>query len=141
MDIHASTASLMFDVPVNEVTPDMRRIAKILNLGISYGLGGDMEHTHLLNNHGGILTHDHEADPTHYPPPPSLGQQALAAQRRYLQLLREMTPEQFVEYHGASHAERDERSPDPDFVPASDLVQEGEPIHTPFFCKEHCSHG
>ena len=37
-DIHSSTASLMFEVPVNEVTSDMRRIAKILNFGVIYGL-------------------------------------------------------------------------------------------------------
>ena len=37
-DIHASTASLMFEVPINGVTPDMRRISKILNFGVIYGL-------------------------------------------------------------------------------------------------------
>ena len=37
-DIHSSTASLMFDVPVNEVNSDQRRIAKILNFGVIYGL-------------------------------------------------------------------------------------------------------
>ncbi len=37
-DIHSSTASLMFEVPVNEVTTDQRRIAKVLNFGVIYGL-------------------------------------------------------------------------------------------------------
>jgi len=37
-DIHASTASLMFEVPINDVTSDMRRIAKVLNFGVIYGL-------------------------------------------------------------------------------------------------------
>ena len=37
-DIHASTASLMFEVPINEVDSDMRRIAKVLNFGVIYGL-------------------------------------------------------------------------------------------------------
>ena len=37
-DIHSSTASLMFEVPINQVTADMRRIAKILNFGVIYGL-------------------------------------------------------------------------------------------------------
>ena len=37
-DIHASTSSLVYDVPISEVTPDMRRIAKVLNFGILYGL-------------------------------------------------------------------------------------------------------
>ncbi|CAI8012446.1 DNA polymerase I, partial [Geodia barretti] len=37
-DIHAATASLMNDVPINEVTSDQRRIAKVLNFGVIYGL-------------------------------------------------------------------------------------------------------
>jgi DNA polymerase-1 len=37
-DIHSSTASLMFDAPIGEVTPDQRRIAKILNFGVIYGI-------------------------------------------------------------------------------------------------------
>ena len=37
-DIHSATASLMFEVPVNEVDSEMRRIAKVLNFGVIYGL-------------------------------------------------------------------------------------------------------
>ena len=37
-DIHASTASLMFEAPLNEVDSEMRRIAKVLNFGVIYGL-------------------------------------------------------------------------------------------------------
>ena len=37
-DIHASTASLMFDVPLIDVVPDQRRVAKVLNFGVIYGL-------------------------------------------------------------------------------------------------------
>ena len=37
-DIHASTASLMFDVSVNDVDAEQRRIAKVLNFGVIYGL-------------------------------------------------------------------------------------------------------
>ena len=37
-DIHSATAALMYDVPVDEVTWDMRRIAKVLNFGVIYGL-------------------------------------------------------------------------------------------------------
>ncbi len=37
-DIHSSTASLMFDVPLNQVSSDQRRIAKVLNFGVIYGL-------------------------------------------------------------------------------------------------------
>jgi DNA polymerase-1 len=37
-DIHAATGSLMFEVPINQVTPDMRRVAKVLNFGVIYGL-------------------------------------------------------------------------------------------------------
>ena len=38
-DIHAATASQMFDVPINEVGAEQRRIAKVLNFGVIYGLG------------------------------------------------------------------------------------------------------
>ena len=37
-DIHSATASLMYDVPMGQVTGDMRRIAKVLNFGVIYGL-------------------------------------------------------------------------------------------------------
>lgn len=37
-DIHSSTASMMFDIPLTEVGYDERRIAKILNFGVIYGL-------------------------------------------------------------------------------------------------------
>ena len=37
-DIHASTASLMFAVALNEVDAEQRRIAKVLNFGVIYGL-------------------------------------------------------------------------------------------------------
>ncbi len=36
-DIHAFTASLVFDVPLKHVTPDMRHKAKAVNFGILYG--------------------------------------------------------------------------------------------------------
>ncbi len=38
-DIHAATASQMFSVPINEVDGEQRRIAKVLNFGVIYGLG------------------------------------------------------------------------------------------------------
>ncbi len=37
-DIHSATSSLVYDVPIGEVTDEMRRIAKILNFGVLYGL-------------------------------------------------------------------------------------------------------
>jgi DNA polymerase I len=37
-DIHATTAARVFDVPLNEVTPAMRRKAKEVNFGIMYGI-------------------------------------------------------------------------------------------------------
>ena len=36
-DIHSATAALMFDVPINEVGAEKRRIAKVLNFGVIYG--------------------------------------------------------------------------------------------------------
>lgn len=38
-DIHARTASVVFGVPQEEVTAQMRRQAKVLNFGIIYGMG------------------------------------------------------------------------------------------------------
>ena len=37
-DVHAATASKIFHIPVSEVTPDQRRIAKTANFGIMYGI-------------------------------------------------------------------------------------------------------
>jgi DNA polymerase-1 len=37
-DIHARTASEIFDVPIEKVTPSMRREAKVINFGIIYGM-------------------------------------------------------------------------------------------------------
>lgn len=37
-DIHAATASDVFGVPEDQVTPEMRRLAKTVNFGIIYGL-------------------------------------------------------------------------------------------------------
>ena len=37
-DIHAATAAKVFDVPLEEVTPDLRRHAKAINFGIVYGI-------------------------------------------------------------------------------------------------------
>lgn len=38
-DIHAATASAVFNVPEKEVTKEMRRRAKVINFGILYGMG------------------------------------------------------------------------------------------------------
>jgi DNA polymerase-1 len=37
-DIHAVTASVVFNVPLESVTPDQRRAAKVANFGVLYGL-------------------------------------------------------------------------------------------------------
>jgi DNA polymerase-1 len=39
-DIHASTAAAIYGVPLPEVTPDQRRVAKMTNFAISYGVTG-----------------------------------------------------------------------------------------------------
>ena len=38
-DIHAATAAEVFQVPLAEVAPTMRRAAKVINFGIIYGMG------------------------------------------------------------------------------------------------------
>ena len=38
LDIHASTASQAYGVPLDKVTADMRRVAKVLNFGVAYGV-------------------------------------------------------------------------------------------------------
>ena len=37
-DLHDATSSLVYEVPIDQVTEDMRRVAKILNFGVLYGL-------------------------------------------------------------------------------------------------------
>ena len=38
VDVHAATAAKIFGIPVEEVTPEQRRIAKTANFGIMYGI-------------------------------------------------------------------------------------------------------
>ena len=40
LDIHAMTASEMFDVPLTQMTPEIRRQAKAINFGVIYGISG-----------------------------------------------------------------------------------------------------
>ncbi|ARU01984.1 DNA polymerase I [Yoonia vestfoldensis] len=40
IDIHAMTASEMFDVPLDQMTPEIRRQAKAINFGVIYGISG-----------------------------------------------------------------------------------------------------
>jgi DNA polymerase-1 len=48
-DIHASTASRLFNVPLPEVTPQQRRLGKTINFGVAYGISdwGVSERTEL----------------------------------------------------------------------------------------------
>ena len=39
-DIHAATAAQVYDVPMDAVTAEQRRIAKVLNFGVIYGVSG-----------------------------------------------------------------------------------------------------
>ncbi|MGI8587457.1 MAG: DNA polymerase I [Chloroflexia bacterium] len=38
-DVHAATAAELFDVPLSEVKPEMRYLAKRINFGVLYGMG------------------------------------------------------------------------------------------------------
>ena len=53
-DIHSSTASLIYSVPLREVTRDMRRLAKVMNFGVAYGLSafGISQQTELTREEG-----------------------------------------------------------------------------------------
>ena len=53
-DIHAATASMVYKVPLGGVTADMRRIAKVMNFGVIYGLSafGISQQTELTNEEG-----------------------------------------------------------------------------------------
>ncbi|MFN3974862.1 MAG: DNA polymerase I [Dehalococcoidia bacterium] len=53
-DIHAVTASQVFGVPIEQVTPQQRRIAKVLNFGVIYGLSpyGIAQQTNLTPEEG-----------------------------------------------------------------------------------------
>ena len=53
-DIHSATASQVYGVGLDEVTPDMRRIAKVMNFGVIYGLSayGISQQTDLAANEG-----------------------------------------------------------------------------------------
>ena len=54
MDIHTITSSLVYGVPEDEVTADMRRVAKVLNYGVLYGLSafGITQQTDLTRRQG-----------------------------------------------------------------------------------------
>jgi DNA polymerase-1 len=53
-DIHTATAAQIYAVPPDQVTPDMRRIAKVMNFGVIYGLSpyGISQQTELTTEEG-----------------------------------------------------------------------------------------
>lgn len=61
LDIHAATASEIFGMPLQDVTPEHRRIAKAVNFGLAYGQGAfgladvlgvpSAEATHIINRY------------------------------------------------------------------------------------------
>ena len=53
-DIHSSTASLIYGVPLDEGNRDMRRLAKVMNFGVAYGLSafGISQQTELTREEG-----------------------------------------------------------------------------------------
>ena len=51
-DVHSSTASKIFGVPPEKVTSDMRRVAKVVNFGIVYGMSPHGLATELGISHG-----------------------------------------------------------------------------------------
>ena len=55
-DIHARTASSVFGVPIEDVLPEMRRTAKVVNFGIMYGAGAFR-----MSQELGIPTHEAQA--------------------------------------------------------------------------------
>lgn len=46
-DVHSAVASQVFNVPLSEVTKDMRRQAKVINFGVIYGMGVNALKTNL----------------------------------------------------------------------------------------------
>jgi DNA polymerase-1 len=60
-DIHASTASLIYGVALDEVTHDMRRLAKVMNFGVAYGLSafGIARQTEMNVDEGGQFIADY----------------------------------------------------------------------------------
>jgi DNA polymerase-1 len=48
IDVHKQTASVIFDVPLDEVTPDMRAQAKTINFATLYGQGDFSTHSSVL---------------------------------------------------------------------------------------------
>jgi DNA polymerase-1 len=54
LDIHSATSSMVYGVDLSDVTPDMRRVAKVLNFGVLYGLTpfGIIQQTDLTADQG-----------------------------------------------------------------------------------------
>jgi DNA polymerase-1 len=55
-DIHALTASFIYDCEVEELKPEQRKLGKILNLGLIYGMGAEKFRLNAAKKFGTYLT-------------------------------------------------------------------------------------
>ncbi|MEA3345332.1 MAG: DNA polymerase I [Chloroflexota bacterium] len=109
-DIHSSTAAAVYGVPLEEVTPEMRRVAKMTNFAIVYGVSGYglAQRTGLSQEEATAFI---EAYLTKYPKVEEYveGTKKLAAEQGYVETLlgrRRYFPELKVKSQAQAHVRR-----------------------------------